>query len=179
MALKRVLLKFYSGFSLKNEQDFFSLYLDKGDYCIAGFSYGSISALKETLESLDKKIRVDRLQLFSPAFFQTYSEKFKRLQLMSYSKDRNLYLKNFIELCFEPYAVEKIEHKETDIEELQELLVYEWSLESLKKIENSGVKIEVYLGGEDKIIDVTSAYEFFLKTATVTYIKDANHFLQL
>jgi hypothetical protein len=40
-----------------------------------------------------------------------------------------------------------------------------------------GINIEVYLGGEDKIIDVTGAREFFLEVATVTYIKDANHFL--
>ena len=37
----------------------------------------------------------------------------------------------------------------------------------------------VYLGGEDKIIDVEAAREFFLHVATVTYIKNANHFLQI
>jgi len=58
-------------------------------------------------------------------------------------------------------------------------LYYEWDIEILEKIVSTGVKIEVYLGSKDAIIDLNSAREFFLKVATVTYIKEANHFLQL
>jgi len=88
-------------------------------------------------------------------------------------------MKQFVSSCFFPYEKKILEYKETSREELKELLYYEWSLSDLKKIEERGVKIEVYLGGEDKIIDVHGARELFLKVATVSYIKSANHFLQI
>ena len=65
---------FYSGFCFKNECEIFKDYLEIGDFIISGFSYGAIKAFKQALES---KTRVDKLQLFSPAFFQTKDEKFK------------------------------------------------------------------------------------------------------
>jgi len=172
-------MKFFSGFSLKNEEYLFNEYIDKSDYSICGFSYGAIKALHTTLEMLENSQRVDRLQLLSPAFFQSKPEKFKRLQLMSYKKNKIIYMKQFIAGCFAPYEKKIVENIETDILELKELLEYEWSLELLKKVESRGVKIEVYLGGKDAIIDAGAAKELFLEVATVTYIKDANHFLQL
>jgi len=172
-------MNFYSGFSLRNEQYLFEGIVTLNKYTINGFSYGAISAIKETLLRLESKERVDRLQLLSPAFFQTKEKKFKRLQLMSYKKNKELYMKQFISSCFAPYNEKIVEHKETSVEELEELLEYKYSLEDLKLIEESGVVIEVYLGGRDSIIDVNAAREFFLQVATVTYIKDANHFLQI
>jgi hypothetical protein len=65
------------------------------------------------------------------------------------------------------------------MEELDELLNYEWDIYELNRLAQKGVKIEVYLGSEDKIIDVESARELFLQVSTVTYIKNANHFLQI
>lgn len=171
-------MRFFSGFSLKNEEYLFSEYINESDYTVCGFSYGAIKALNATLETLNNSQRVDRLQLFSPAFFQSKSEKFKRLQLMSYKKNQTIYMQQFLSGCFAPYEKKIVENVETDIEELKELLEYEWSLELLKEVESKGVKIEVYLGGNDKIIDVTAAKELFLEVATVTYVKDANHFLQ-
>jgi len=172
-------MKFFSGFSLKNEEYLFSEYIDKSEYAVCGFSYGAIEALNTTLEMIENSQRVDRLQLFSPAFFQTKEQKFKRLQLMSYKKNKLLYMKQFIKGCFSPYEEKIVEHRETDISELKELLEYEWSSDKLQKIEDSGVIIEVYLGSKDEIIDLKSAREFFLQNATVTYIKEANHFLQI
>ncbi|MEA1982247.1 MAG: pimelyl-ACP methyl ester esterase BioV [Campylobacterota bacterium] len=172
-------MKFYSGFSLKNEEYLFESYIDRGEYTITGFSYGAIKALKKTLEMIDNSQRVDRLQLLSPAFFQSKDEKFKRLQLMSYKKNKLLYMKQFLAGCFAPYEQKIVENIETDISELKELLEYEWSIETLKKIEEHGVNIEVYLGSNDAIIDTEEARKFFLEVATVTYIKEANHFLQL
>jgi len=172
-------MKFFSGFSLKNEEYLFDGYIDRSNYTICGFSYGAIKALHSTLEMLENAQRVDTLQLLSPAFFQSKPEKFKRLQLMSYKKNNIIYMKQFIAGCFAPYKKKIVENVETDISELKELLEYEWSLELLKKVEAKGVKIEVYLGGKDAIIDADFAKEFFLEVATVTYIKDANHFLQM
>ena len=172
-------MKFYSGFSLSNEDGYFDDYIDKSKYSISGFSYGSIFACKEVLEYLNNSKRVDTLQLFSPVFFQNKSDKFKRLQTMSYKKDKEEYLEHFIKSCFLPYKEKSLERIESTSEELDELLRYEWDIKELQYIQNSGVKIEVYLGGEDKIIDVLGAKEFFLPISTVTYIKDANHFLQI
>jgi hypothetical protein len=171
-------MKFYSGFSLKNEKYLFSELIKKSDYTVCGFSYGAIKALRAAKGVLDEGKRIDRLQLLSPAFFQTKDEKFKRLQLMSYKKNKEIYLKQFISSCFTPFEKKIVEHTDTTIDELRELLEYEWDLEDFKELIERGVKIEVYLGGQDRIIDVNAAKELFLEVATVTYIKDANHFLQ-
>ncbi|OIP54227.1 MAG: hypothetical protein AUK54_06870 [Helicobacteraceae bacterium CG2_30_36_10] len=171
-------MKFYSGFSLKKEEYLFNEYIKKSEYTACGFSYGAIKALKYTQEELACGNRVDTLQLFSPAFFQTKDSKFKRLQLLSYKKNEEAYLKQFIDACFFPHAKKIVEHLKTKVEELEELLGFEWDLQELQELEDKGVKIEVYLGSEDKIIDLEQARELFLKVATVTYIKNANHFLQ-
>lgn len=170
-------MKFYSGFSLKNEEYCFNDYINISEYSICGFSYGAIKAFEHVKEQLELKKRVDTLQLFSPAFFQTKDEKFKKLQLLGYRKNRDTYLKEFMSLCFLPYEKKVVKRNENSVEELEELLYYVWNKDELKNIAKKGVKIEVYLGEEDRIIDVKSAKDFFLEVATVTYIKDANHFL--
>ena len=172
-------MRFFSGFSLKNEEYLFDKYTRKSEYTICGFSYGAIAAFRMTIDMLNAGKRVDTLQLLSPAFFQSKDEKFKRLQLISYQKNQDVYMEQSISSCFLPYNKKIVEYKETTIVELKELLNYEWSLEDLKKIEERGVKIEIYLGGEDKIIDVNAAKELFLNVSTVTYVKSANHFLQI
>lgn len=169
---------FKSGFSLKNEESLFEEYINSSQYSVCGFSYGAIKAFEYVKEQLSHGKRVDTLQLFSPAFFQSKSEKFIKLQIIGYTKDKDRYLTDFINLCFYPHSKKATEHYETDVCELEELLNYEWNMQELKSLANSGVKIEVYLGGEDKIIDVEAAREFFLHVATVTYIKNANHFLK-
>jgi hypothetical protein len=172
-------MKFYSGFSLQNEQGYFEPFVDKSDFCVAGFSYGAIKAFASVEDALAKGLRVDRLQLFSPPFFQTKSEKFKRLQLMGYTRNTQEYLDAFLHLCFLPYSVQSVQQVTPSKEELEELLYYEWDKKALQKLQNQGVAIEVYLGGEDKIIDPNKAKEFFIDVATVTFIKEANHFLQI
>ncbi|WP_455756140.1 pimelyl-ACP methyl ester esterase BioV [Sulfurimonas sp.] len=171
-------MKFYSGFSLKNEKVFFKDYIKDSEYSACGFSYGAIKAFEYIKEQLACGNRIDTLQLLSPAFFQTKSEKFKRLQTLAYTKSEDKYLSQFIDGCFFPHAKKEIEHTQTTLDELEELLEYEWILPDLQEIVDKGVKIEVYLGEKDKIIDVVSAKELFLEVSTVTYIKNANHFLQ-
>ena len=170
---------FFSGFSLQNEEYLFDEFINDSAYCVAGFSYGAIKALNYVKEQLEAGKRVDTLQLISPAFFQTRAAKFKRLQMLAYSKNDTAYLKQFIDSCFNPYEKKIIEHKKTTAQELDELLNYEWDLEKLQKLVDKGVKLEVYLGEKDSIIDVEGAREFFLQVATVTYVKEANHFLQI
>ena len=170
-------MKFFSGFSLTDDISFFDAFILKSDFTVSGFSYGAIKAFLFVRDELNAGRRVDRLQLFSPAFFQTKSEKFKRLQLLAYTKNTQEYTKQFLGGCFHPYIKKTVSVQSSTKEELNELLYYEWSKEALKELSGKGVVIEVYLGGKDAIIDVNAAREFFLDVATVTYIKDGNHFL--
>ncbi len=166
---------YFSGFSLKDDMSFFEPYFKKSDYNVAGFSYGAIKAFEYTLSC---KERVDTLQLFSPAFFQTKPQAFKRAQLVAYKRDKATYLSHFIKGCFEPHELKKTIHVSTKESELAELLEYQWDSQKLKTLKESGVVVEVYLGSEDKIIDVVGAKEFFLPYATTYLINGANHFLQ-
>ena len=166
---------FYSGFCLENEQELFSEYLIENDFTISGFSYGAIKAFEQVLESSS---RVDKLQLFSPAFFQTQDKKFKRMQLMFFKKDAQAYCDNFLENIAYPQKKDTSKYfRLGTYEELEELLMYEWCEEKLQMILDKGVKIEVYLGQKDKIIDSKKANDFFKDYATVYYIKEKGHIL--
>jgi enterochelin esterase-like enzyme len=167
--------RYFSGFCFVNESELFNEYLENNDFTVCGFSYGAIKAFEEVLNS---NTRVDKLQLFSPAFFQTFDDKFKRMQLMFFKKDTNAYCENFLKNVSSPtnQDISKYFNQGT-IEELEELLNYEWSKEKLQKLVENGTKIEVFLGGVDKIIDAQKAKEFFKDLATVYYIKEKGHLL--
>lgn len=167
--------RYFSGFCFKNDSELFSEYLIQNDFTVSGFSYGAIKAFEEVLNS---KQRVDKLQLFSPAFFQTQDKKYKRMQLMFFKKDSDSYCKNFLKNVVNPTNtnIDKYFSMGT-YEELEELLNYEWSEEKLQELVNRGTKIEVYLGSEDKIIDPLKAKEFFLNYSTTYYIKKKGHIL--
>jgi alpha-beta hydrolase superfamily lysophospholipase len=167
-------MRFFSGFSLSGEKHFFEKSLKEGDYTVAGFSYGAVKAAEYALGCTN---RIDTLQLFSPAFFQSRPEKFRRLQLMAYKKDSAAYLKNFISNCFAPYPEKEVEQVETSAEELEALLYFAWTDELMQRVVSKGIAVEVYLGSEDKIIDSDAAKAFFLPHATVFYYNGANHFL--
>ncbi len=171
-------MKFYSGFSLQNEEHFFAHLMQRGEFNLYGFSYGAIKAYEETKMRLHSFERVDRLVLLSPAFFQTRREAFKKLQLRSFKKDKRSYVENFLANCFAPYAQQKVMTKEEDVADLRKLLYFEWSRDELLWLKEQGMRVEVYLGGKDQIIDVEGAYEFFKEVADVTLFKEANHFLQ-
>ena len=166
---------FYSGFLLRNEASFFEPYLEKSEYTVAGFSYG---AIKAALYASEATKRIDTLQLFSPAFFQTKKESFKRLQLGGFSKSKEEYVGIFLQTCFFPYEAQEVELDEDASEDqLRELLYFEWTQELMESIVSKGIRIEVFLGLEDAVIDVWGAREFFLPFATVTSIRTGNHFL--
>ena len=167
--------KYFSGFCFFEESELFQDYIIQNDFTVSGFSFGAIKAFEEVLNSNN---RVDKLQLFSPAFFQTQNEKFKRTQIMYFKKDANAYCQTFLSNVLSTLDLDISKYfKLGSIEELQELLYYEWSEEKLQKLIEKGVKIEVYLGGNDKIIDASKAQEFFKEFATVYYIKEKGHLL--
>lgn len=167
---------FHSGFSLCNDRAFFDPFLKVSDYTVAGFSYGAIHAARYAETS---KERIDTLQLFSPAFFQTKKESFRRLQMGGYLKDPAAYTEKFIESCFSPCPLGVVDlDSGANEEQLRELLYFVWEEGLMRSIRNKGIRIEVYLGLEDRVIDVQGAREFFIPYATVTSINRANHFLQ-
>lgn len=168
-------MRFFSGFSLRGDRHFFDPYLRNSEYTVAGFSYGAIKAARYAADSAE---RIDTLQLFSPAFFQTKKESFRRLQVGGYLKDPQGYLDVFLENCFAPCPAEETEEGEHDADALHDLLYFVWDIELMERIRAKGIRIEVYLGLEDRIIDVQGAREFFIPYATVASIKGANHFLQ-
>ena len=167
---------FYSGFSLKEDEKFFSDYLIDKEYVVAGFSYGAIQAFESALKS-DK--RVDKLQLFSPAFFQTKNERYFKMQLGAYSADKDAYLRLFIDNCFSPALNDgSAVIREDRYESLKALLYYVWDEKKIQTLIGRGVEIEVYLGGKDKIIDAQKAFDFFTPFARTHLIKDAGHLLR-
>ena len=168
-------MKFFSGFSLINEQNLFKEYIVDSDFTVVGFSYGAIKAFEYTLHSSS---RVDRLILLSPAFFQDRPKNYSRRQLRFFQNSPKEYTKNFLLNVAYPNDIILDKYlKDGSVEELQELLEYQWSQNKIKIIRDKGVTIEVFLGSDDKIIDTKSAFEFFSKITTTYMIKDSGHLL--
>jgi len=167
---------FFSGFCLKNEGELFKDVLIKNDFTIAGFSFGCQKAFEYTLAT---EARIDLLQLFSPAFFQNKDKKYKRMQLMYFKKNPKKYSNNFLFNSTFPSSLELNEYFSMGTyDELNALLTYVWNRQSLEKLLKKGTKIEVFLGGEDKIIDTAEAGQFFKEFASVYYLKNAGHVLK-
>jgi hypothetical protein len=167
---------YFSGFCLSNESELFKTWLNKSNYTVAGFSYGAIKAIEYALNS---KTRIDRLQLFSPAFFNNKDKKFKKLQLLYFAKDKNAYIDNFLKNVSDNSSIDlKNYFKEGTKEQLEELLNYNWQKEKLEALLKKGVVIEVFLGESDKIIDSKEALDFFKSLTTTYFIKNANHLLK-
>lgn len=167
-------LLYFSGFCLENESELFKEYLQDSDFTVSGFSYGAVKVLKYALDT-DK--RIDKLQLFSPAFFNDKDKKYIRLQLMFFKKDPEKYCENFLANCGFANEQKDKYFKPGTYGQLQELLEYKWDEETMKMLLDKGIKLEVYLGSEDKIIDSSKALEFFKKFGEVYFIKNKGHIL--
>ena len=168
-------MSFFSGFCLDEEEELFKPYLRKSAYSVAGFSLGAIEAFEY---SLNATVRIDTLQLFSPAFFQDKDQKFQRLQTLNYKKNPEAYQEQFLKNIAYPSDLDMQKYfKEDSLTSLQKLLAFTWQEEELLSLVNKGVEIEVYLGGYDKIIDSQKAHVFFKEFATVYFIKEGGHVL--
>jgi len=165
---------YFSGFALTNDKHFFEEFIKEGEYSVAGFSYGAIKAIEYALTCKD---RIDKIYLFSPAFFQDKSIGFKKLQLRACTKNPQSYLKTFLTNCFLPSQPLHVDTIEPLVENLDELLEYVYTAEKLQLLVDRGIEIEVYIGGADHIVDALHVKEFFIPYATTYFIKEANHFL--
>jgi hypothetical protein len=169
-------MRYFSGFCLKEESELFDEFTCKSDFSVCGFSYGAIKAFEYTLRC---KERIDKLQLFSPAFFMDKDEKFKKLQTLYFKKDSNAYCNNFLEnVTYPSNVVIKNYFSRGSLEELKELLYYNWNEEDLKILSERGVEIEVYLGELDKIIESHHGKDFFQPYSTIYTIKNVGHILK-
>ncbi|MDR0664744.1 MAG: pimelyl-ACP methyl ester esterase BioV [Helicobacteraceae bacterium] len=168
-------MRFFSGFGFVGEAALFASRLPICDSprSVAGFSLGAIRACQYALETSS---RIDRLALFSPAYFQDKDDRFVRLQLISYARDSAAYMRNFYANCgmFDGrYA-----NRDPQEGDLSLSLNYKWRLDMFERLKN--LSISVYLGGKDNIINADKALDFFSKTnARIVYIKNANHLLQI
>ncbi|MBD3841604.1 MAG: pimelyl-ACP methyl ester esterase BioV [Campylobacterales bacterium] len=168
---------YFSGFCLENENELFGEYLIENDYTISGFSYGAINGFEFAYNSAAMDIRIDLIQLFSPAFFNDKDEKYKRMQLMFFGKNQDHYCQNFLNNCGFSQEQQSKYFIQGSKEQLHELLFYQWNPTKLQQMVNNGTKIEVYLGSEDNIIDANKALEFFVPFADVYFIKNKGHIL--
>ena len=169
---------YFNGFSLKNEQELFALELKEFD--IAGFSYGAIKAFEVAYNKIKNHKRVNKLILLSPAFFQDKDNKFKRMQLIFFQKDKQSYINNFLNNVIYPSTIDILHYlQEGTFKQLQELLYYQWDKDKLNFLVKNGVILEIYLGQKDKIINSNKAKEFFQEFGEIYFIKNVGHILLL
>ena len=164
-------MRYYSGFCFWNERELFSEYLEDSEFCVAGFSYGAQKAL---IDAVHTNKRVDKLQLISPAFFKNNS-KFVKLQLNGFKKDKQKYINNFLENVKYPSNIDVSKYiDDCELYQLEEMFEFNWGL--IEHLRN--VKVEVFIGTEDKIIDVDGAVKFFKQYGDVYLIKGVGHLLK-
>jgi predicted esterase len=161
-------MKYFNGFCLKNEKELFNEYIENREFVVCGFSFGAQKALDYVLNA---KIRIDKLQLLSPAFFN-YPPKIIDLNVNAFKLNKKKYIENFMKKA--GFFNEEFIDYSCDEKSLKALFTYEW-----EKIKNlKGMKIEIFLGEYDKIIALNDAERFFKSYGDVYLIKKANHFLR-
>ena len=168
-------MKYFNGFSLQHEEKVFDDYITKGDYTVAGFSYGAQQAFDHAYTSKD---RIEKLILLSPAFFQTQKPSFIRTQLRYFEAGQEAYVKQFLSNVAYPSDINLSKYLKVGIkEELDALLTYVWDEKKIQEILDRGTTIEVFLGHEDKILDAKKAFDFFTPLTTTYLIKNVGHIL--
>ncbi len=169
-------MKYFNGFSLQGEKELFAPYLLNSDYCVAGFSYGAQQAFEYVYQS---KVRIDRLILLSPAFFQTEKPSFIRTQLRYFEAGQEAYVKQFLANAAYPSNIDLSNYLNIGTkEELEALLSYQWDSKKIQELLDRGTTIEVFLGEYDKIIDAQKVFEFFKPLTTTYFMKRVGHILK-
>jgi len=174
-SVKRSYVIYFNGFSLQGEEALFADYTLDSEVVVAGFSYGAQEAFEYVYTS-DK--RIDRLLLFSPAFFQNQKTSFVRTQLRYFDSDKESYVKQFLENVSYPSTLDLAPYLNVGSkEQLQALLTYNWDKNKIQEVLDRNVSIEVFLGEKDKIIDSKETLAFFAELTTTYYHKDVGHIL--
>lgn len=165
---------FYSGFCLDGEEGLFDEYLPAfGDF-VAGFSYGSIKAVRYALQNDSVK----SLLLLSPAYYTHKDNEFIEAQLAAFEADPALYKLKLLKKSGLKEEEGERYGKEGAIEELKELLYFDWRTAGLDVLKERGVKIEVFIGGGDRVVEPLPSQKFFEKYAKVHWLENKNHVLR-
>ena len=176
MSVKRYCVKYFNGFSLQNEEEYFEEYFTPNDVTVSGFSFGAQKAFEYAYNS---KERVDRLVLLSPAFFQTQKRSFVRSQLRYFDAGKEDYVKQFLQNVTFPSNINLSKYLNVGSkEQLASLLTYKWNKNKIQDLLARGTTIEVFLGTKDKIINANEANDFFKELCTCYFIKDVGHLLK-
>lgn len=165
---------FYSGFCLHGEERLFDEYLPMFGEYVAGFSYGSIAALRHAIE--DESVK--NLILLSPAYYCHKDEAFKKAQIRAFLTDPALYK---IKLLKKSGLKEEDGNRyasDGNVEELRELLYFDWRTAGLELLSQRGVRIEVFIGGADRVVEPKASREFFEKRAKTHWLENKNHILR-
>ncbi len=166
----------FSGFCFHNESYLFDELIDKSYSYISSFSYGCIEAIEYIINN---DIKIDKLYMFSPSFFNNETDIFKNNQLKIFKRNNSKYLDFFYANCSYNADTNIDKYKKVDdIKALEKLLFYKWEEGILKKIIDKNIEIIVYFGKYDKIINTKEAKEFFKNYATIIEIPNAGHILK-
>jgi hypothetical protein len=166
----------FSGFCFYDESPLFDGLIDKSYSYISSFSYGCIQALDYIINN---NVKIDKLYMFSPSFFNNQTLAFKNNQLKIFRKSQNTYLEFFYKNCLYNKKIDIDKYKKTDnIEILEKLLFYKWEEQIINKIINKNIEIIVFFGQYDMIIDINQAKKFFINYATIIDIPNVGHLLK-
>jgi len=169
-------MRYFNGFSLEGEEVFFQDILLESDFSVAGFSYGAQLAFEYVYQN--PSVRVDRLLLISPAFFQDQKPSFIRTQLRYFKADPKGYGEKFLENVRYPSRVSLRPYfRQGSYESLASLLEYVWDPVKIQVLVDRGVIIEVFLGEADKIVRSDRSLDFFKPLVTTYYRKGVGHLL--
>ncbi len=166
-------MRYFNGFGCQNESELFSFWLDNSMFNVSGFSMGAIDAVEYCLHT---NKRVDKLFLFSPAYFCNISDDVKKREISVFDCEPELWFRLF-------YSKAKIDKRYQDKQNatrqnLEKLLYYQWKKETIQKLIDKKIKIDIFFGSKDNIIDIASAIIFFKPLVRqVTIFKDAPHTL--
>ena len=169
-------MKYFNGFCLEGEEQFFEEQVIDSDYVVAGFSYGAQKAFEHVYKSRE---RIDRLILISPAFFQNHKKSFIKTQLRYFKADKEAYQKTFLENVVYPSSISLDRFlSQGTYEELNALLSYVWEKEKVETLLKRGITIEVFMGDGDKIVNFEKSFDFFSALVPVYLFKNRGHLLQ-
>ncbi|TSA87024.1 pimelyl-ACP methyl ester esterase BioV [Helicobacter mehlei] len=175
--------RYFSGFGFQREEWLFESILKPcGLYDVAGFSYGAICALEYACEQVKQNKRIQRLVLIAPCMLAHKSQAFKNLQLKAYQQNPHAYMQAFFEkigwsaLLAQDPSLARYTHLGS-LQDLQILLNYHYAPEKLEFLCARGVRLEVFIGLEDAIMDAKALCVFFRNYGCVWQFKGANHLL--
>jgi pimeloyl-ACP methyl ester carboxylesterase len=144
-----------------------------GDF-VAGFSYGAIGAIRHALQ--DESVK--NLILLSPAYYTHKDREFKEAQLSAFEADPALYKLKLLKKSGLKEEEGELYGKDGVAEELRELLFFDWCSRDVASLVARGVRVEVFIGLGDRVVEPEPSSKFFDQFAKVYTLENKNHILR-